>query len=297
MKKDAMKRLAFTLAAAVLAAGSQSCERKSPGHGAPDAAQGQGAGGPVLVRIVPERAPVGAVLRAIVQGPGDGLSLSWEKGGEALGASSDTIDTAGFRKGDTVKVVATLSGVQTSAEAVIVNSPPAVRSVAFGPGPLTGGRDVKAAVEGSDRDNDAVRYEYLWSVNGQAVYSETGPVLGGDRFVRGDVVSVMVTPFDGEAQGEPFEASAGAVENSAPRFTSAPPVEFSGSFVYRPEALDADGDAVAFAVVKGPEGMKAEGGVLEWDARGQKGAFEVTLSADDGSGGRALQTFELKVEK
>lgn len=67
--------------------------------------------------------------------------------------------------------------------------------------------------------------------------------------------------------------------------------------MYQPRAADQDGDAVSISLVKGPEGMTAEKGSIEWNAKGHKGSFEVTVAADDGNGGQSLQTFELKVDE
>jgi hypothetical protein len=42
--------------------------------------------------------------------------------------------------------------------------------------------------------------------------------------------------------------------------------------------------------------MGIANGTIDWRAKEeQKGSFEVTVAAEDGFGGKALQTFELKV--
>jgi len=287
MRKKTIKTFSAVILAAAAVAAAQSCDRKGEdarvAENRPENAS--------RISIIPENPKAGTMLRAVVTGAG-GLTFRWERNGQALAATADTLDTSGFKKGDRIMLVA---GRGETAETVLLNSPPVVRSVSFKPGEFSAGVDLQAEVEGWDADGDAVEYEYQWTVNGQAVYSETGPVLGGDRYERGGEISVRVVPYDGEVSGASFEAKAGAARNSPPRFTSVPPVEFSGTFVYKPAVSDKDADAVSVSVVKGPEGMTASSGAIEWNASGHKGSFEVTLAADDGNGGQSLQSFELKV--
>lgn len=293
MRKMNIKTYFTVISAAVMMLAVQSCEKKSVEtnaaiEGTPSSA--------ASVSIIPESPQVGTMLRAVAKG-GDGFAFRWEKNGEALGIAAETLDTSAFKKGDVIKVVATGGGVETSAETAILNSVPVIKSVTFKPGEVSRGQDLQAIAEGWDPDRDDIQYEYQWAVNGQTLHSERGPVLGGDKFERGDEISVRVTPYDGDRQGAAFEAKAGVAKNTPPRFTSVPPVEFSGKFVYQPKVADQDGDAVSIALVKGPEGMTAEKGSIEWNAKGHRGAFEVTVAADDGNGGQSLQTFELKVDE
>lgn len=288
MRKKTIKTFyAVILAAAALLA-VQSCDKKGV-----DGKVAENKPENASISIIPENPTAGTLLRAVATG-GDGLTFRWERNEKALTTTADTLDTAGFKKGDRIKLAAG-RGPGAVAETVLLNSPPVVRSVTFKPGAFSAGVDLQAEAEGWDPDGDAVEYEYQWTLNGQAVYSETGPVLGGDRYERGGEISVRVVPYDGEEAGAPFEARAGAALNSPPRFTSVPPVEFSGTFVYKPAVSDKDADAVSISVVKGPEGMTASSGAIEWNAKGRKGSFEVTLAADDGNGGQCLQSFELKV--
>lgn len=288
-----IKTYFVALSTTVMMLSVQSCEKKSDQtrvevESAPP--------GGASVSIIPEGPQAGTMLRAVATG-GNGIAFRWERNGEALDVTAETLDTSAFKKGDVLKVVATQGGIETSAETAILNTAPVIRSVTFKPGEISRGQDIQAIAEGWDADGDDIRYEYQWAVNGHTLYSERGAALSGDKFERGDEISVGVTPYDGDKQGAAFEAKAGVVKNSPPRFTSVPPVEFSGRFVYQPRAADQDGDAVSISLVKGPEGMTAEKGSIEWNAKGHKGSFEVTVAADDGNGGQSLQTFELKVDE
>lgn len=286
MKNKTVKNLfaATILAGAFLSA--QSCRKADTDTKEADITPGE-----VSVSIVPEKPKAGALLRAIATGA-DGLALKWERNGMALTGSAETLATSDFKKGDTIRVSL---GQGAHAETVLLNSPPVIKAVTLSPSMFSRGVDIKAEVEGWDPDEDRLDYEYQWAVNGETIYSETGPVLPGNSYARGDAVTVRVAAYDGEEKSVPFEAKAGTAENSPPRFTSVPPVEFSGTFLYKPSIADKDADPVSISIAKGPQGMKVEGGAIEWNAKGQKGSFEVTVSADDGNGGQALQSFELKV--
>ncbi|HMV68574.1 MAG TPA: MopE-related protein, partial [Myxococcota bacterium] len=66
----------------------------------------------------------------------------------------------------------------------------------------------------TDADSDAVTLSYAWSVNGVVVPGETSDSLDGSFFVRGDVVSVVVTADDG------YDTTQGSASATAP---NAPP--------------------------------------------------------------------------
>lgn len=248
----------------------------------------------VSVELIPETVRAGGILRAVVSGA-EGMEFRWERNGEALSSGTETLDTSGFRKNDVIKVSVSSGGSESSAQTALLNSVPVISSIKLEPGDIRSGVDIKAAVESSDTDGDRVTYDYQWYVSGQRVYSQTGPVLDGTHYRRGDKVSLRVIPHDGEEEGAFLEAEASVALNSPPVFSTVPPVEFSGTFIYAPRVVDPDGDSANLKLVKGPEGMKLEDGGIEWDAKGSSGSFEVVLTADDGNGGQARQGFELKV--
>ena len=279
------------IAAAALAV--QSCAKDEPKEAARSEVTA-GAPASAGVTLLPEEPRAGTMLRAVVSG--EASEVRWERNGEPLMAAGDTLQTAGFKKGDVIKVVVGSPGAEKAAEAVLVNAPPVIRSVSVSPRPFHNGNGITVEPQGYDPDGDAISYKYGWTVNGESVYGVDERVLPAGSFVRGDEIAVSVTASDSEAAGEVFRVVAGKAVNAPPRFTSAPPVDFTGRFIYATALADPDGDTIALSLEKGPEGMKVENGVVEWRAKGdQKGSFEVTISADDGNGSVVLQTFELKV--
>src|SRR3972149_2459894 len=162
-------------------------------------------------------------------------------------------------------------GGKSEAETEVVNTPPSLVSVQIKPGDLRAGMDLSADVEGYDADGDPLRYDFLWSVNGLSFFNE--------------------------ALREPLEVDAVAAGNSPPYFVSSPPAGFSKHFIYEVMASDPDGDEITYAVMKGPKGMEMKGSRIEWEPVGDEGQADVAVSADDGRGGSALQSFRLTIGK
>lgn len=294
-KKTGVYMILPLVAAAALAA--QSCSKSEPEKPAqPEAAStvSEAAPSSVAVALLPEKPMAGVLLRAVITG--GAAEVRWERNGEPLMAQGETLPTAGFKKGDVIRVVAGEPGAERSAEAVLVNAPPVIRSLSVSPRPFYKNDAMTVEPQSFDPDGDTVSYRYEWTVNGESVYGVEENVLSPGSFARGDEVAVRVVARDGEAAGEPFRASFGRVQNAPPKFTSKPPADFTGRFVYSPTAVDPDGDTITLSLEKGPEGMKIENNVINWRAAAdQSGTFEVTVSADDGNGGTVLQTFELRM--
>jgi hypothetical protein len=116
---------------------------------------------------------------------------------------------------------------------------------------------VNPVVTTSDVDGDTVTYSTSWSVNGGVVDTSGSSVLYGDLFFsRGDIISLEVTPTDGEATGTPVSmASPVTVVNKVPITPSvalepsAPDQGVDDLVCTYTEPGDVDGDAVTYAIV------------------------------------------------
>jgi len=296
MKKKTGVYMILPLVAAA-ALGAQSCSKNEPEKAVtPESATvvSKAAPGITAVALLPEEPRAGTMLRAVITG--GAADVRWERNGEPLMAQGETLPTAGFKKGDVIRVVAGEPGAEKSAEALLVNAPPVIRSLSISPRPFHKGDALTVEPMGFDPDGDTVSYRYEWTVNGESVYGAEDNVLSSGSFARGDEVAVRVVAHDSETSGEPFKAVAGRVGNAPPKFSSKPPADFTGRFVYSPTVADPDGDTITLSLEKGPEGMKVENNSIDWRAGADlSGTFEVTISADDGNGGSVLQTFELRV--
>ena len=96
---------------------------------------------------------------------------------------------------------------------------------------------------------------------------------------------------DGDAFIQRYDQS-----NRAPRITSAPveTATVGESYSYTAEVVDDDGDAVAWRLVTGPQGMSISGPELTW-ATAVLGEHDVELEARDSRGATATQSYVLRV--
>jgi hypothetical protein len=154
---------------------------------------------------------------------------------------------------------------------------------------------IRVIVVGSDKDNDAVTFEYEWFRNGE-------PAGNGDtlsEFKRGDKIVAKVTPFDGKDYGTPKSMSL-EIKNSTPKITGYKEIKFDGNnYAGQIIASDPDGDTLAYSLKTAHSGMTIDSaqGLIKWnvppDFRG-KATFVVSVS--DGHGGEVSQDLVLKVE-
>ena len=109
-----------------------------------------------------------------------------------------------------------------------------------------------ATVVASDAEGDAITLDYTWSVNGAAVQSGANNSLASSNYVRGNIVSVTVTPSDANATG-PSAIDGLTVANTAPTapavaLSPASPVEGIDDLVCSASgSSDADGDSVSYS--------------------------------------------------
>lgn len=250
--------------------------------------------GAFSVSLIPERPTARSEVKAVLNGQAEKVEFLWLVNGQKVeGLTGDSLASGEFRKGDVIKVSAQAGGKESSAETKVANSAPSIVSVEIKPASLIAGTDVTANIEAFDPDNDQLRYEYRWFVNGLIFYDA---VLSGKAFKRGDSVSLKVVAYDGEEESEPFAASGLTTGNAPPSFVSSPPAGFSKFFIYDLKASDPDGDEVGYALLKGPAGMEVRGSRIEWDAAGAEGPVDVVVAADDGHGGSSQQSFNLTVK-
>lgn len=159
-------------------------------------------------------------------GDAAGYQLAWRVNGTEV-SSEGTLSGSSFDKGDSVVCVLTPDdgealGAPVASEAVVVsNTPPVLGAVAYDSSAPKTGDDLTASVSGvSDVDGDAVSFSYAWSVNGSVVLTEgtssASSTLSGSYYAKGDSVSVVVTPGDGDDLGSAVAGGSVTVANTAP---------------------------------------------------------------------------------
>jgi hypothetical protein len=255
------------------------------------------------VTLLPEAPRAGDKLLTVVRGAARPFGFTWEKNGEPIaGQARARLSGIDLVRGDTIRVVVTAGEKETTAETVIRNSPPKIVSVVPQMTQLYRGADFAVEPRAVDADGDPVEYRYAWRVNNLELVQETGPVLPGEAFFRGDIVKLKVTPQDEVEEGEPFSKGLEyEVGNAPPRIVSSPPTSITSlDYRYQARATDADEDEITYQLAKGPEGMTIHpvSGLVLWSMPADaSGTFEVRIEALDAVGEWAWQEFSLEIER
>jgi len=262
------------------------------------------------VTLSPEQPVSGTAVQAVVEAmdpDGDPLRLSfeWKKNGQTLMVSAKP----GFmypdlQKGDRIEVVVTATdgraeSAPARASSQVGNRPPLLSAVYLKPkGTVRPGDTLVVDPEATDPDNDTLRYQYSWFVNG----SERGQ---GREFAtqdlrRGDRLYVEVVAGDGTGRSHPLKSRDVTIGNSLPVIAQLPHLETdSGTFRYAFEATDADGDRnLRFFLEKSPGGMEIDPitGVVVWKPKAsQGGVHEVEVGVKDSAGEGTIFAFEVTV--
>ena len=224
-------------------------------------------------------------------------------------ASGDKLEPEFFHKGDRVEaeVIPTIGkaeGVPLRTVAVTIkNTPPSVTSVELSPMMAHVGDRITASPKGSDWDGDSITYSYQWEVDGKKVPGTDKAEFDTSSLKKKNVITVDVTPSDGEDLGTPVRSEKSVVlTNRPPTITSIPPSELeNGVFIYRVTAIDPDGDPLTYRLDTSPQGMTIDSstGVVRWEPPKEvigKQETRVKVIVDDGDGGIAYQEFSLFTE-
>ena len=306
--------------AVALVLGCSGGEQKPEPSGAPmgGASTSKAAGGenhaPVIerVRLEPEVPIPGGHVRALVQASDpDGGSLrlryAWTLDGAPVGSDAPELTLERGRKG--AELALSVIGSDGSAESApgharteLGNRPPLLTGVLLEPAEgLQVGGIVKAVPEAQDPDDDPLRYEVEWRVNGTP-FHENGLALDTRSLHRGDQIQVEVRATDGNITTEPVTSRELQIGNTAPKIVSRPQTQFEGGiFQYVVEAKDPDGDRhFRYSLVNAPEGMSIDrmGGEIRWQPRpDQSGKHAIEVAVEDGQGGKDSQVFEVTIGK
>jgi hypothetical protein len=239
-------------------------------------------------------------LQAVVCGSNREVYYSWERNGEAVSGQNDALlPPHSYVKGDTVTVFVESGGNKALAKTTIVNSPPKVLSVPFADPYIHRGVDIVAEPQEMDVDGDPVTFRFLWKVNGSEVFGNDSPVLSGEKFHKGDHISLVVVPADDEGEGVPFNGSDFTVPNTPPVFVSSPSLEFNARvYTYEVQAEDPDGDKLTYSLESAPTEMSidAETGRINWELKPEySGEHRIRIVAQDDEGMKASQEFTLSL--
>ncbi|MEN8444612.1 MAG: putative Ig domain-containing protein, partial [Cyanobacteria bacterium J06555_13] len=184
----------------------------------------------------------------------------------------------------------------------VLNQNPIFQSTAPS-GTLQIGQKLVYQAQASDADLDPLTYELALAPEGMTVDPSTGTLVWQPTAEQVNTTSgALLRAQDGKGgiATQFFELEVVAA-NSAPVFTSVVPVGRSQAgkpFEYQAKAVDADGDALTFALSEAPANVSIDSstGLLSWTpAVDQLGQQTIRILVSDGNGGEATQTFRLSV--
>jgi outer membrane protein OmpA-like peptidoglycan-associated protein len=248
-------------------------------------------------------------VRANASDPnGDPLAFGWTSSGGKVTGKGDTVefDATGVAPGR-YTVTGTVSDGKlesscTSEVTVIKKNLAPTVSCEPSSARVTQGETATIRAAGADPNND--RLTYTWNVNGEKLAAESPTLNFGSSGRRPGNYTVTVTVSDGELSAS-CSSTVTVVEvvkpNTAPKIeclTTTVDVASGGSIELKTRASDPDGDRLAttWSSTGGSVSGSGESGTFN-AAAARAGSYTVTVTVDDGRGGKASCSMTVNVSE
>ncbi|OGW37790.1 MAG: hypothetical protein A2Y97_08735 [Nitrospirae bacterium RBG_13_39_12] len=202
-----------------------------------------------------------------------------------------------LKRGDNVQVRVAVQGKEIFSNRIeIKNALPVITRVRILPEVFKPGDTLSIDASGSDADEDEVTISYEWTKNGEPA--------GNNRQIgapvkRGDKVDIKITPYDGEAYGQPVILHR-EISNLPPMIIEDKKHNFDGNlYSQQVNANDPDGDQLTYSLKTAPSGMTIgpSTGLIKWNVPPEfEGKTTFSISVSDGHGGEATQSFNLEIK-
>lgn len=210
-----------------------------------------------------------------------------------------------LKRNDKVRVeVRTIAGNRegipyTTEPAVVVNTPPLVKTATFNPAQPQPGDKIQLKFEAFDPDQDEIRLKIKWWRNERLVSEGEDPVLDTTGFSRGDRIVASITVWDAQAQGTEFFSQPHLLANSSPHFLEpGTPRMVNRHMEHTVGAVDPENDPLSFSLENPPAGMTIDEktGRIDWLVPADmKGRYRTKVVVKDDHEGWASQELEITV--
>ena len=168
-----------------------------------------------------------------------------------------------------------------------LNAPPTIDRLTLEPESPKSGDQLTAIVEASDPENDLIRFDFIWTVDGLRI-ENSGPELKLKDVPKGSWVKVAVVARDRTGESEPYEEQV-TVANQPPSlrgvvFEPMGEVTSENGITASPHSFDPDGDDVTYQYLWTINGTRASTDTAVLSAGRFKRGDEIVLEvvANDG---------------
>jgi hypothetical protein len=218
--------------------------------------------------------------------------LSWSPTGAQAGTYSNVTITADDG----------LTGQSSQSFTINVTDPSVPAVAAISNQTVAEGATLSLTASATDSDNDALTYSLTNAPSGMTINASTGAIAWLPDYTQaGSYTGVVVHASDGTNDGTTSFNVTVTNTNRAPTMNAIANqmVAENAALTVTPSANDPDNDALAWSGTNMPPGasVNASTGVLTWTpGYTQAGTYSnVTITADDGNGGTASQSFQITV--
>jgi hypothetical protein len=221
------------------------------------------------------------------------IRFEWHMDGSDQGIDSDTIAAGSTEKGQVWTVYAfsndgVLDSAPSSRTIAIQNAKPIITDYSASPEAPTTSDDLVVSASSEDSDGDEVAISYSWSMDGDDMEEHTEDTLPAAATSKGEFWQVIVTPNDGEEDGE-VQTAGFTILNTPPILDSVDliPTEAYESSVIEPVIAytDLDGDELSYTYVwmkNGQEIADATDSTLGSEHFNKGDNISVTIVGNDG---------------